>query len=73
MSDQDMRKYIDILNREKPTLIIAYVQSIYEIAKFAKENKIKRKIPNDIRFVKNIIGKNFLDLYNKKEVKARNK
>jgi len=40
MSEGDMRHYIDKINREKPKLIIAYVQSIYEFAKFAKENNI---------------------------------
>lgn len=41
MSDQDTKNYIKILNRKKPTLIRAYVQSIYEMATFAKKNKIK--------------------------------
>jgi len=40
MSAKDMKKYIDILNTKKPKLIIAYVQSIYELAKFAKANNI---------------------------------
>lgn len=40
MSEDDMRQYIRRINIEKPKLIIAYVQSIYEFAKFAKENNI---------------------------------
>jgi phenylacetate-coenzyme A ligase PaaK-like adenylate-forming protein len=36
-----IKKYIKILNRDKPKLIIAYAQSIYEIAKFAKNNRLK--------------------------------
>lgn len=40
MSNELMQKYIETLNKKKPKLIIAYVQSIYELAKFAKENDI---------------------------------
>lgn len=40
LSPEIIRRYIDILNREQPELIIAYVQSIYEMAKYAKENNI---------------------------------
>lgn len=43
MSDKDMKNYIKILNRKKPALIRAYVQSIYEIASFANKNNIKVK------------------------------
>ena len=48
MSDEDIRHYIDILNRKKPALIIAYVNTIYDIAKFAKENKIQVEKQNAI-------------------------
>jgi phenylacetate-CoA ligase len=36
-----IKRYIEILNRAQPKLIIAYVQSIYTIAKYAKKNGIK--------------------------------
>lgn len=48
MSSQDMKNFIDILNRKKPALIIAYVQSIYELAKYAKEKKIQVEKQNAI-------------------------
>jgi len=41
MTENDMRNFILILNKHKPKLIIAYIESIYEIAKFAKENNIQ--------------------------------
>ena len=43
MTEEDMRRYIEIINRKKPALIITYVQSIHELAKFAKENNIEVK------------------------------
>ena len=36
-----LNEYIEIINRKKPSFILSYVQSIYNLAKFAKENKIK--------------------------------
>lgn len=35
MDSATMMRYIDILNRHRPSLIIAYAQSMYEIAKYA--------------------------------------
>lgn len=43
MSEDDMRDYIGYLNKKRPKLIKAYAQSIYELAKFAKKNKIEVK------------------------------
>lgn len=40
MSEQDMAEYIAVLNRHRPRLVIAYAQSIYELAKFARTNKL---------------------------------
>lgn len=40
MTEDNMLDYIKILNKHKPRLIIAYIESIYEIAKFAKRNNI---------------------------------
>jgi len=48
MDDRIMRKYIAILNRHKPHLIIAYVQSIYELAKFSSQNDIHIEKQNSI-------------------------
>jgi phenylacetate-CoA ligase len=40
MTEKNIVDYINIINRHKPKLIIAYVQSIYEIAKYAEEHNI---------------------------------
>ncbi len=48
MDNDTMRKYIYLLNKHQPRLIIAYVQSIYELAKFATQNNIMVKKQNAI-------------------------
>ena len=40
MSDDIMLKYISEINRVRPKVIFAYVQSIYELAKFIKKKHI---------------------------------
>ena len=40
MDEGEMRNYLQVLNRKRPKLIKAYAQSIYELAKFAKKEKI---------------------------------
>ena len=41
MSEQDMTHFIEIINRRKPHVIEAYVQSLYELVKLADERKIE--------------------------------
>lgn len=41
MNGDQMRNYLDYLNKRKPKLIIAYVNSIFELARFAEQEKIK--------------------------------
>jgi len=41
MSEDDINNFIDIINTKKPKLIISYVQSAYEIARYLSKNKIK--------------------------------
>lgn len=48
MSPHDMRNYIELINKKKPKLILSYVQSIYELAKFAKKNNIEVKKQHSI-------------------------
>jgi len=43
-----MMKYVDIINRKRPKLILAFVQSIYELARFIEENEIAVHTPNAI-------------------------
>jgi len=40
MSPQRMRGFIEVLNRTRPRLVVAYAQSIYELARFAEREKI---------------------------------
>ncbi|MGQ4876700.1 MAG: phenylacetate--CoA ligase family protein [Promethearchaeia archaeon] len=42
MSREDISRYLDIIRREKPKVIIAYVQSIYELANLVKKYNLKR-------------------------------
>lgn len=48
MSKKTTLKYIWQINKFKPSIIIAYVQSIYEIAKVIKRNQIKVYSPSSI-------------------------
>jgi phenylacetate-CoA ligase len=40
MSPQKMREFVDVLNSKRPKLIVAYAQAIYELAKFAEEERL---------------------------------
>lgn len=48
MSENDMKKYVDIINKGKPKIIEAYVQSIYEFSKFIKNNCLRVYSPKGI-------------------------
>jgi len=48
MTQENMKKYIEEINLYKPKMILAYVQSIYELGKFVKENNLKVYSPNSI-------------------------
>ena len=48
MSEKDIRNYIRFINRKKPYLIQAYVQSIYEIAQFIRDERLKVYSPKGI-------------------------
>jgi len=48
MTQEEMEKYVEEINLYKPKMILAYVQSIYELAKFARENNLKLNSPNSI-------------------------
>lgn len=41
MSEKNMIKYIDIINKKKPVMILAYATSAFEISDFILKNKIK--------------------------------
>ena len=48
MSEQDMKNYVEIINKEKPKIIEAYVQSIYELSKFIVNNELQIYSPKGI-------------------------
>jgi len=67
MTQENMKKYIKEINYYMPKMILAYVQSIYELAKFAKQNDLKVYSPESIMTSAGILYpeyKNFLqDLF----------
>ena len=48
MSEGDMKNYVKIINKEKPKIIEAYVQSIYEFARFIRNNDLEVFSPRGI-------------------------
>ena len=80
MSEKKMFEFVNIINRKKPKVIIAYVQSIYELAKFIqrcnlKKLKVKSIItsagvltPNIRSFLENIFDCKVFNRYGSREV-----
>ncbi len=62
MSEDDMRYYIGFLNKKRPKLIKAYAQSIYELAKFAKKNKIEVKAQQAIHLAAGTVYESMREL-----------
>ncbi len=48
MNDEKMRRYIEIINKKKPKVIETYVQSVYELARFIKNNRLEVHSPHGI-------------------------
>ena len=48
MDDKIMEDYLEIINKNKPKLILAYAESIYELAKFIEKNDKKVFSPTSI-------------------------
>jgi phenylacetate-CoA ligase len=48
MDLDDMKRYIEVINRFKPRFILAYVHSIYELAQFAENEHMQIYSPNSI-------------------------
>jgi phenylacetate-CoA ligase len=48
MTPERLPQYIESINRYQPKIIEAYVQPIYELARFAKENKLKLYSPSAV-------------------------
>ena len=48
MTTEDMYGHIDVINKKRPKIITAYVQSIFELARFISDNNIKIYSPRGI-------------------------
>ena len=48
MSEEDIMQYVEVINMNKPILIEAYVQSIYEFSKFIKKNSLNIHSPKGV-------------------------
>lgn len=48
MSEKDMNRFVMKINSYKPKVILAYVQSIYELARYIEKNNIKVYSPHSI-------------------------
>lgn len=48
MSPDNMENYVSVINKKKPVIIEAYVQSIYELARFIKNNDMYVYSPKSI-------------------------
>lgn len=62
MSNEDMHRYIDEINNFQPKLILAYVQSIYELSKYIKNNKLAVYCPNAIMTSAGILYQKYREL-----------
>jgi len=48
MTSEQMKEYIEVINKFKPIQILAYVESIFELAKFIEQNKLTVHYPKSI-------------------------
>lgn len=48
MDNKKMASFVDIINKKKPKMILAYTQSIYEFARFIKSRGLKVYSPSSI-------------------------
>ncbi len=48
MTKEDLHKYVEVINHKKPKLIKSYAGSLYQLAKFVKENNLSIHSPKRI-------------------------
>ena len=48
MTEKDMCRFVDAINRERPKWIEAYVQPMYELARYIKKNNLRIHSPNGV-------------------------
>lgn len=65
MDNNKMEQYIEIINKKKPKLILAYAQSVYELAKYIEKNNKEIYSPNSIMTSAGILYPQFRDVIQK--------
>lgn len=82
MTKEDLHKYVDAIDRKKPMLIHSYAGSLYQLAKFVKDNNLSIHSPQKIhtsaetlrQFMRDLIEEVFnckvYDFYGSREVGA---
>ncbi len=82
MTKEDLHKYVDVINQKKPKSIKSYAGSLYQLAKFVKENNLSIHSPKKIhtsvetlrQFMRDLIEEVFnckvYDFYGSREVGA---
>ena len=82
MTKDDLHKYVEVINQKKPKLIKSYAGSLYQLAKFVKDNNLSIHSPNKIhtsaetlrKFMRDLIEEVFncktYDFYGSREVGA---
>lgn len=58
MDEDLMRRYVNIINKKKPVIILAFAQSIHELAKFIKKNSLQVHSPSAIMTSANTLSEN---------------
>jgi phenylacetate-CoA ligase len=62
LTKEKIEKYINYLNEKQPKLLLSYIQSIYQLAKYAKDNNIKVNKLNAIMTTAGTLHKNQKEL-----------
>ena len=80
MSEENLAKYVEVINNTKPVLIEAYVQSIYELSKFIVNNELQIYSPKGIitsagtlypdqkKFIEDVFNTKVYNRYGSREV-----
>jgi phenylacetate-CoA ligase len=82
MTKEDLQQYVEIINQERPVLIKAYAGSLYQLAKFVKNNNLSIHRPKLLytsaetlrpfmrELIEDVFGCKVYDFYGSREVGA---
>jgi len=65
MTEENMESYVFAINKRKPRLILAYVQSIYELARYIEKNNLKIFSPKAVMTSAGTLYPSFKDMIRK--------